>query len=281
MQQLAGLLTEVNIAPAGMGNLPKDLKEVIEKLEENSYFMFDSGSPEDDEPISDGADIDEIYLDGEISEDEYNTVKKYIGKQFVSDVLLHPYDVPNPNKPRSGFNTFINVSTYDHNENCYIDAEVPNIDETGVQTGWFNQKGEYISTVNNINEVNISVPNIPRFTTDRSYMYGDVPDWDQTPDTDRVRYIDYINYNSPKYNMAIEGSRQTDDWFVESKNPNPIIFGVVIGNEQEEGVFQELRDYLRSNGIQYNVEEYDDGEDGELYLSVSLDDLKKKQLFKK
>jgi hypothetical protein len=282
MQQLAGLLTEVNIQPAYIGDaspiIPPDLKGALRRLEENWNWAFESGSsPDDDEPFADGVSWGNEEWDEDIvSPEDQQIFKKYEGKKFVTndfwDFKDH-YD-PSPEMPPNAYSAHIEI--YSNN----IVIGVPNLDNdlNSVCTGWFNRKGEYISTAKDINEVNITPSNIPRFTTDRTPIYRDVPDWDQTPDD--ARYIDHINYNSPKYNITLYGHKQTDDVFVEPKNPNPIIFGIVIEGEQEEA-FEEMIKYLRSNGVQHNTNIYEDGEDGELYLSVSLDDLKKKQLFRK
>jgi hypothetical protein len=264
MQQLAGLLTEVRIVDAH-ADIPRDLKEVLEKLEAKSYFMFESGSPEDDEPVTDRADIDEIYLDEEISEDEYNTVKKYSGKQFVSDVLLHPYDVPNPNKPRSGFNTLIKI--YTHNENCYVDAEVPNVDVNGTQLGWFIRNGEYIfsDTGAALNEVRI-VANNPLFY--------------------RVDYRSY-EFNAP--NGKILEGYTTDDsngWFVEIIGNNPLLFGTVIFSEEEEAypeneeAMKQMEVYLDKHRVLYTSNQVNMEGDDEYYLCVDLDELEIKKLIK-
>ena len=165
MQQLAGLLTEVRIIDAH-ADIPRDLKEVLEKLEAKSYFMFESGSPEDDEPISEDVNINDIYEDGEISDDEYNIIKKYTGKQFVSNIFLSEYDIPNPNKPKSGFNTLIKI--YTNNEDYNVVAEIPNVDVNGTQLGWFTRNGEYIfsDTGADLNEVRIVANKISAIPVD-------------------------------------------------------------------------------------------------------------------
>jgi hypothetical protein len=274
MQQLAGLLTEVHIQPAG--TLPYDLHKILMRLKPYIDTSFGSGSPDDDEPLEEY--VASNIESEELSKDDKSALKKYIGKKLVTDgKIFSEVMIPSPQQPKGAFTACVEVVPDPYNE-IGILVSVPNIDEEAVNTGWFNRQGEYISTAtyDDINEVNIAPSNIPRFTTGRTPMYGDVPDWDQTPDNDNVRYIDHINYNSPKYDTIIYGHEQTDDMLVEPKNPNPIIFGIV-GGEQGE-VFEEMVKYLQSNGIQYNMENF---EDEELYLSVSLDDLKKKQLFRK
>jgi hypothetical protein len=280
MQQLAGLLTEVNIQPAYIGDaspiIPPDLKGALQRLEENWDWAFENGtSPNDDEPFADSVSWGEEWDEDIVSPEDQQIFKKYEGKKFVTNDFwdFKEHYTPSPKMPSNAYLTRIEM--YPNN----VTVEVPNLSEDLdlVCTGWFRRDGEYISTAKDINEVSITPSNIPRFTTGRTPMYGDTPDWDQTPDNANVRYIEYINYNSHKYNTIIYGHKQTDDMFVEPKNPNPIIFGIVIEGEQEEA-FEEMMKYLQSNGIQYNMENF---EDEEFYLSVSLDDLKKKQLFRK
>ena len=74
---------------------------------------------------------------------------------------------------------------------------------------------------------------------------------------------------------------RSNDIFVKPKTPNPIVFGAVLGyNDNNEKLIYELINYLKSAKVEYNQNIYD-GEDRELYISVSLDDLKRKHLFKK
>ena len=94
----------------------------------------------------------------------------------------------------------------------------------------------------------------------------------------------YIDYHSPKFSFKLRGHSQTymED-MVEPKNPNPMLIGIGL-DEEMELILQDLISYLRSNGVKYNISRYEeDGverETAEVYLSVSLDELKKKRLIR-
>ena len=257
MQQLAGLLTEIRITP-----VIQQFKE-FEKYPNWLYFNAPNGTEFEGSPM---IDTDSQYVTPASSNSVmfeisllHTNPKGYEGIQQMIDYL-------------EKFNIKYNISNFNHNDfkDTYISVDLDDL-----------KKQHLIKKVKkDINEVRIAASNFPRFTINTTSIDRNIPDWDQTPDD--VRYVKYIDYHSPKSSIILRGHPQIYHRYVEPKNPNPIIIGVTLGDEQSELVFQELINYLRSSNIQYNTNRYEeDDEYAEVYLSVSLDDLKKKHLIKK
>ena len=90
-----------------------------------------------------------------------------------------------------------------------------------------------------------------------------------------------ITYTSPSTNITIDGQSQDDNIFVEPSNPNPVMFGIVEDPEYPGyGEFYEMKEYLDQYNIPYNIDTYNDEDEPETYLSVSMDNLEKKRLIK-
>jgi homoserine trans-succinylase len=88
-----------------------------------------------------------------------------------------------------------------------------------------------------------------------------------------------ITYTSPSTNITIDGQSQDDNIFVEPSNPNPVIFGIMEYPEYPGyNEFYEMKEYLDQYKIPYNIDTYNDEDETETYLSVSMDDLEKKRL---
>jgi hypothetical protein len=88
-----------------------------------------------------------------------------------------------------------------------------------------------------------------------------------------------ITYTSPSTNITIDGHFQDDNIFVEPSNPNPIIFGIMEYPEYPGyNEFYEMKEYLDQYKIPYNIDTYNDEDETETYLSVSMDNLEKKRL---
>ena len=263
MQQLAGLLTEVRIIGNNL-TLPRDLEKITQKLYEEGHFMFESGSPEDHEPITDGTNVTATYEHGEISKEEFDTVEKYIGKQFISNMFSYENDTYSPNKPQNTFGALIKI--YTHRDDCHILVMVPNVDMDGVQTGWFNARGEYISIYDNedINEVRI---------IGHQQLF---------------RRIDYHSYEFDAPNGQVLEGYSTDDsngYFVEIIGNNPLLFGTVIFSEEEaypenEEAIKQMEAYLDKHRVLYTFNQVNMEGDDEYYLCVDLDELEKKKLIK-
>ena len=117
MQQLAGLLTEVNIVPRGgnIGLIPADLKGALKRLEDNWGWVFeDGGSPDANEPYTDGIMFDDEDI---ITPEDLQIFKKYNGKKFGTNDFwnyTHLSDiVPSPSMPPNSYVTLIRI--YDNN----------------------------------------------------------------------------------------------------------------------------------------------------------------------
>jgi hypothetical protein len=88
-----------------------------------------------------------------------------------------------------------------------------------------------------------------------------------------------IIYTSPSTGITIDGDFQDNNWFVEPFNPNPIMFGIVEDPEYPGyDTFQEMKKYLDQYNIPYNINTDDYEGDMETYLSVSMDNLEKRNL---
>lgn len=115
-----------------------------------------------------------------------------------------------------------------------------------------------------LQEIKIA-PHIPRFKVI-------IPDPTRTPDPTHPAGITYTSISGDK----ITGDFQDDNWFVTPFPPNPVRFGVVDGETYEP--FLEMLRYLDQNQIPYNKETDEYEGDEETYISVSFDNLKKRNL---